>query len=288
MPQKTMTPAQASTLRDQRYHRKPSLRLRTPEDIRKFVNDVGVCLLFSAKGIEMPSVYQAVAGFEKSLTVKHDDPAISLTWNTKDGALDKRWWYYGKLIKSKATLVSLDLLPSFYALSENFGDPDDYLAEYEAGTLSADAKNIYEALLHEGPLHAIELKRKANLYGDAVKAKFDKAVQELQGSLKILPVGVAEAGAWRYAFIYDLLWRWLPEVPKAAQAISRSEARVNILSRHIKNAIYATPKEIARIFGWSATETQAAAQQLALRGEVTFGVVLKGMKDEVVLAAQPD
>ena len=41
------------------------------------------------------------------------------------------WWFYGKLLRHKATLVSLDFLPNFYALSENFGDYEhDYLEEY--------------------------------------------------------------------------------------------------------------------------------------------------------------
>ena len=288
MPQTLITLAQATKLRTQRYRHTKLQRLQTPEAIRQFVDDVGLCLLFPAQGLELPNVYQAVAGFQKTMTAKHDDAAISLTWSTKDQTLNKRWWYYGKLLKSKATLVSLDLLPNFYALSENYGDPDDYLTEYEAGTLSADAKNIYVALLQEGPMHTIDLKRKVGLYGDAIKSKFDKAILDLQMGLKILPVGVAEAGAWRYAFIYDLLWRWLPKVPPQAQKITRGDARATILERHLRNVIYATPKELTRIFGWSAKDVQAAVQRLVDEGSVTMDVTFKGMKETVVLIAQPD
>ena len=263
MAKHVITLAQAQAMRRRRYRQMPALRLRDADDIRNFVNDMGVCLLFSAQGIEMPSVYQAVAGFEKAMTPKHDDPTISLTWNTKDQSLSKRWWYYGKFIKGKATLVSLDLLPSLYALSDNFGDADDYLQEYEAGTLTAEAKNIYEALLNHGPMHTIELKRKANLYGDAVKAKFDKALTELQASLKVLPTGVAEAGAWRYAFIYDIVSRWLPDQTASAREIGRSEARANILARHLTNVIFATPKELTRIFGWTVKDTASTIQRVA-------------------------
>jgi len=288
MAQKLLTLAPANTRRTQRYRRTKPQRLQTPEAIREFVDDVGLCLLFPAQGLEMPNVYQAVAGFQKTMTAKHNDPAISLTWGTKDQTLNKRWWYYGKLLKSKATLVSLDLLPNFYALSENYGDADDYLTEYEAGTLSADAKNIYAALLQEGPMHTIDIKRKVGLYGDSIKGKFDKAILDLQSGLKILPVGVAEAGAWRYAFIYDLVWRWLPDVPKQAQYITRSDARANILERHLRNAIFATPKELTRLFGWSAKEVQTALQRLADQGSVTTDVAFKGMKETVVLISQPD
>lgn len=270
-------------LRNERYRRRRDLRLTSEDDIRRFVNDAGVCLLFPAQGIEMPNVYQAVAGFAKGMTAKHNDPAISLTWGTKDRSLHQRWWYYGKLVKGKATLVSLDLLSSFYALSENFGDDDDYLLEYEAGTLSNDAKNIYEALLRHGPLHAIELKRKSNLYGDEVKAKFDKALGELQAGLKVLPTGVAEAGAWRYAFIYDIVSRWLPEQTKAAQSISRGEARANILSRHLRNVVMADAKTLARIFGWKINEVDAALKKLAERAEVSLDQQVKGVKGDVAV-----
>jgi hypothetical protein len=270
-------------LRDDRYRRKHALRLTNEDDIRAFVNEVGLCMLFPVNGVELPNVYQGVAGSKREVSVSQRDPVIGLTWNTKDKSLDKRWWYYGKLVKGKATLVSLDLFPNFYALSENFGDEDDYLTEYEAGTLSADAKNVYEALLKHGPLHAIELKRKANLYGDSLKGKFDKALNELQVGLKVLPTGIAEAGAWRYAFIYDIVSRWYPDVPKAAREITRGDARANILQRHLRNVIMTTPKEIARLFGWKPAEADVAIKKLIERETASKGKLVKGVEHDVIL-----
>lgn len=278
-----LTLEEANARRDRRYRRQPNLRLRTADDIYHFVDDVGLCLLFPAKGIEMPNVYQAVAGFEKSMTAQHDDPTISLTWGTKDQSLNKRRWYYGKLLKGKATLASLALLPYLYALSSNYGDPDDYLNEYEAGTLTAEAKAIYEALLRHGPLHTVELKRKANLYGDSLKAKFDKALTELQAGLKVLPTGVAEAGAWRYAFIYDIVSRWLPEQTLAARDISRKDARATLLAHHLRNVIYTTPKEVSRLFGWSAKETSSTVEQLRAAHQVMTGKLIDGVHTEVIM-----
>jgi hypothetical protein len=280
-----LTQKQLDDLRNDRYRRKRALKLNDEAAIRDFVNDVGVCMLFPVNGVEMPNVYQAVAGFAREVSVSNRDPIIGLTWNTKDKSLSQRWWYYGKLIRSKATLVSLNLFPNFYALSENFGDEDDYLHEYEAGTLSNDAKNIYEALLKHGPLHAIELKRKAGLYGDELKGKFDKALTELQVGLKVLPTGVAEAGAWRYAFIYDIVARWLPGPAAAARDITRSDARAAILARHLRNVIYTTPREIARTFGWKLAEAEAAIMRAVERGEASHGVLIKGSGDDVVMTS---
>lgn len=244
-----MTEKDLLAARNRRYRRMQTLRCKNANDIRAFVDDMGVCLLFPVQGVEMPNVYQAVAGFDKETTPKHDDPTISLTWGTKDESLGKRWWYYGKLLRGKATLVSLALFPAFYALSENFGSEDDYLLEYEAGTLSNDAKRIYEALLKEGKLHAIQLKRASGMYGDENKTRFDRALTELQTGLKVMPVGVAQAGAWHYAFIYEIVSRHLPEQCAAAQALTRPQARELILARHMKNVIQATPQELKKVFG---------------------------------------
>jgi hypothetical protein len=270
--------------RDQNYRLSEKLRLKDAAAIRRFVDDAGIALLFPVQGMPMPNIYHAVAGFEKAMTAKHDDPAISLTWTTKDSALDKRWWFYAKLLRGKATLLSLDMLAVFYALSENFdNDAEDYLSEYEAGTLSADAKNIYEALLTHGAMHAIEIKRKAGLYGDTLKTRFDRALTELQTGLKVMPVGVAEAGAWRYAFVYQIVSRWLPEIPKRAEAYTRSSARVAILRRHLRNAVYGSAREFAKIYGWKPAEVDKALAELHEAGDADVAAFPDEIKGEVWL-----
>lgn len=284
MPLPVFTQTQLAAARNRRYRRSTALRCKTAEDIRGFVDDVGLCLLFPVQGVEMPNVYQAVAGSERDMSTSNRDPIIGLTWNTKDQALDKKWWYYGKLIRDKATLATFDTLSAFYALSENFGSPDDYLDEYAAGRMSHEAKSIYEALLEDGPTHAIALKRKVGLYGDAAKGRFDKAVNELQRGLKILPVGVAEAGAWRYAFVYELLWRWLPDVTEQARELSRPDARARILGRHLDNVRWTTPVEAGRLFGWRAQEVQTAVGVLVKDGRAAHGRCIKGIDDDVVVS----
>ena len=252
-----LSPAQAKQ-RDRRYHRMPALRCTTDDDIRAFVRDIGVCLLFPVKGVELPSVYQAVAGFNKPTSIKHDDPTGRITWNVKDRAMSQRWWYYGKLIRGKATLVSLKLLPAFYALSENFGEDSDYIQLFSDGMLSVDARAIYEVLLANGPMNAIKLKRDSNFYGEEKKLKFDRARGELQANLMVLPTGVSEAGAWHYAFVYDVLHRWLPDVVQTAREISRSQARRMIAHQHRLNTIVCSPREMARLFGWSVSDAEQA------------------------------
>jgi hypothetical protein len=195
-------------------------------------------------------------------------------------SLDKKWWYYGKLLRDKATLISLDFLPNFYALSENFGDYEhDYLEEYRTGQITSEAKQVYEALLKNGALDAVRLRREAHLSTDANKGRFDKALTDLQTGLKVLPVGIAPVGAWRYAFIYEILPRWYPQIPAEAQKIGRLDARCRILDRYMRNVVFATIPTAARVFRWSIAETQQAADALAAAGRLELGVKVAGIGD---------
>src|SRR5512136_187734 len=219
---KTLTRQDLLAARELRYRRRMNLRITSPEQAVEFVNDVGFCFLFPIQKVEMPSLWDAIAGRVVKTYPNHSGYEIERTWGWKDEALDKRLWFYGKLIRAKATLISLDFLPNFYALSENFGDFEhDYLAEYKTGALTADAKQVYEALLRHGALDAVRLRREVHMSSDANKSRFDKALTDLQTGLKVLPVGIAPAGAWRYAFIYEVLPRWFPQVPVQAQQIGR-------------------------------------------------------------------
>ncbi|HTP10441.1 MAG TPA: crosslink repair DNA glycosylase YcaQ family protein [Anaerolineae bacterium] len=277
---KTLTKQDLLTAREIRYRRRMNLRITSPEQAVKFVNDVGFCFLFPIQKVEMPSLWDAIAGRVVKTYPDHKGYEIERTWGWKDESLDKKWWYYGKLIRDKATLISLDFLPNFYALSENFGDYEhDYLEEYKTGQLTAEAKQVYEALLKNGALDAVRLRREAHMSSDANKGRFDKALTDLQTGLKVLPIGIAPVGAWRYAFIYELLPRWYPEVPIRAQQIGRAEARHRILDRYLRNVIFSTVPLTARVFGWSIKETQQAAEAHAEEGGLELDVKVAGIRD---------
>jgi hypothetical protein len=258
----SVLPLEILRARDEVWRRRRALRLRGPQEARRFVRRVGFCLFWPTDGLEMPNLLQAIAGNARPLSSGYDDPAIGRSWNWKDESLDKRWWYYGKLLRRRSTLVSLDLLPAFYALSRNYGDPHDYLVEYEEGRLSAEAKAIYEALLEKGPLDAVRLRQETRLASVQAKSRFDRALVELQGDLKVLPTGVAEAGAWRYAFIYDLVDRWFPMLPEAARSITTREAREVILKRHVDHLVAVDRRRLGSALGWRPADVDRTLSHL--------------------------
>ncbi len=257
-----------------------NLRITTKEQAVEFVNDVGFCFLFPIQKVDMPSLWDAIAGRVVRTYPNHSGYEIERTWGWKDESLDKKWWYYGKLIRDKATLISLAFLPNFYALSENFGDYEhDYLEEYKTGQLTSEARQVYEVLLRQGALDAVRLRREAHMSSDANKGRFDKALTDLQTGLKVLPVGIAPAGAWRYAFIYEVLPRWFPDIPDRARQIGRVEARRRILDQYLRNVIFTTIPTAARVFGWKLPEARQAAEELAAENHARFDVKVAGVRE---------
>jgi hypothetical protein len=249
------------------FHLPPAKPLSSQSKALTYVNQRGFVFFWPIKGVEMPSLWTAVAG-ERPVADKHDDPG-HITWGWKDDALPKRIWYYGKILRRKATVISLDLAPYFYALSDNYGSPEeDHLLAYEEGRLTLSAKNIYEALLKEGTLDSISL-RKAARMTSAKESKWNRALEDLQMDFKILPVGIAEAGAWKYAFIYTITSRYYPELPEKARPISEHEARSRLLEVYFESVGAAQARDVNRIFGWGSDLTVRAIGRLTERGKLT-------------------
>jgi len=270
------------------YHRTPERRLHTVEEARAFVEEVGFCHFWPIKGAELPNLFHAIAGRERPVPMEHDDADIGKCWGWKDESLDKKWWYYGKLLRRRATLVSLGLLPYFYALSENYGELNDYLEEYEAGMMTAEARAIYEALLEHGPLDTVRLRREAHMSAESAKARFERTLTELQVGLKVLPVGVAEAGAWNYAFTYEILQRHLPELPEQARQIGRGEARRVLVARYLDNVVAADRKMIGQafhVFRWTPRELERTIAALLEEGAVQE-MEIEGVKGQQLVSVR--
>jgi len=115
----------------------------------------------------------------------HDDPG-HITWQWKDDALGKKIWYYGKILRKKATMIDLRIAPYFYALSDNYGDPiEDVRIQYHEGMLTQEAKIIFESLLNHGPLDTISIRRLTHMTITESISRFDRAITLLQSDVKI-------------------------------------------------------------------------------------------------------
>ena len=237
-----------NTHRTRTFNLPPSKRLSSQPQALTFVKQRGFVYFWPIKGIDMPSLWTAVAG-DRPVADKHDDPG-HITWRWKDDALDKKIWYYAKILRKKATMISLDIAPYFYALSENYGSPEeDYLLTYEEGRMTQASKQVYETLLNEGSMNTLDLRKAAKL-SNAKDSEFNKALEYLQSDFKILPVGVSEAGAWKYSFIYDIVPRHFPDLPEQARKIGEGEARTKLLELYFESVGAAQERDAVKLFGW--------------------------------------
>ncbi len=253
--------------RTQTFRLHPSAKIKTPAQALDFVNKRGFVYFWPIKNVDLPSLWVAVAG-NRPVADAHDDPG-HITWRWKDQALGKKTWYYGKVLRRKATLISLRMAPFFYALSENYGSPEeDHLVAYKEGRLTLSAKQVYEALLDHGAMNTLDLRRAARLTSKSSDTEFNRALEVLQADFKIIPIGVAEAGAWRYAFIYDLVPRHMPELVENARLIGEAEARSKLALHFIRSVGAATSRDFHRLFGWAPELLNRTIQALLKRRQV--------------------
>ena len=257
----------------------PAPRLQSPEQALNWVNQRGFVYFWPIKGVTMPSLWVTVAG-DRPVADDHDDPG-HITWGWKDGALGKRVWYYAKLLRKKATLISLDTAPYFYALTENYGSPEeDHLIMYEQGRMTLAAKLVYEAILKEGPLNTIDLRKAARLTSKQSDSEFIRALEILQVDMKILPVGIAEAGAWKYAFIYDLVPRHFPELPEKARLVGEAEARAKLAALYFRSVGAAQDREVQKLFSWSPEISRRTLKHLVDEKKIISGISFTGLPGE--------
>lgn len=254
------------TYRANTFRTAPGKRVASLESAIDFVNQRGFVTFWPIKNVDLPSLWTAVAG-DREVADEHDDPG-HVTWGWKDKMLDQKRWYYGKLIRGKATLVSLEVIPYFYALSPRVADVDDFRLEYEAGRLTRAALDVAEAILINGPTHSIELRQLAHLTSKSSKYPFERALVELQKGMWILPVGVAEAGGWRYSFVYELFDRWYPEVWQKARGIKTSKARCKLAQLYLLSVGSSETDRIQRLFSWKKEATLRSLHELQVAGNI--------------------
>ena len=278
---------QINDLRDITYHRTPELRATSEDQALAFINEVGFCFLFGDQAVEIPTLWAAVCGSRRPSPNDHFDGDVGRTWDWKDSLPTRGLIHYGKLLRNKPTLVSLERLPYFYALSPNYGELDDYLQQYEDGKLSIEAKSVYEALLNEGAMATTRLRQLANLAGSGQNARrFDRAVAELQIEMKIAKVGVADTNRWGYAYVYDLFVRRYPQVSEQARQISTDEAMGALLCRYLRNVIAQPTSSVQRLFRWEAWEWNALLNRLADEGTIRRGIRIEGLGDDCLAATE--
>lgn len=271
----TLTLADLQVYRWQTFHQFQPIQKR--DEAVAYANERGFIYFWPISGVLCPSLWVAVAG-DRPVPNEHDDPG-HISWGWKDQLLGARQWHYAKVLRGKATIISLEVLPYFYALHQNSGEPEqDYQEQYVAGLLTREAKRIYETVLQEGTIDTIRLRRQTGLANKSSQAAFDRALVALQRDFKVLPVGVAEAGAWRYSHLYAFVHHWYPELPALARSISRTVAQQKLVEIYFRSVGWATADHLRQLFQWKPVEIEKLLADLVSAGILQPHITLEGQK----------
>jgi uncharacterized protein YcaQ len=141
-------------------------------------------------------------------------------------------------------------------------------------------------LLEAGPLDTVNLRRKIRMTSKSSNSPFERGMVALQRDLKILPIGVAETGAWRYSFIYELVHRYYPDLSERARPISRSAARQKLTACYFAAVGAATASEVRRLFQWKPREVDNALEALAQADDLRVGYTLERQKGEYFIVPE--
>ena len=270
-------------------YRAATYRLQQPltskEQAIDYVNQRGFIFFWPINGITLPSLWAATAG-DRPVADAHDDPG-HVTWGWKDSLLGTHVWYYAKVLRKKATIISLEFAPFFYALSENYGSPEeDYLTLYEQGRLTQEARSVYKALLDHGPLDTVALRKAARLTSPGSDTHFNKALTDLQASFNIVPTGTADAGAWHYAFIYDVVARAYPDLLEKSRFIGEFDARQKLAESYLHSVGAVQMRDLALLFQWDQNSLNHIVDRLVQSGLIQRGLRLNNSPGEWIALKQ--
>ncbi len=263
--------AKLKNYRNNSYRLNPGQKLSTIQNAVEFVNERGFVFFWPITGIEYPSLWTAVAG-DRPVADAHDDPG-HVTWGWKDDSLGKKLWYYGKIIRKKATMIDLSITPYFYALSENYGNPsEDVLIQYQEGHLTREAKAIFDFIDENGPMDTIAIRRGTHMITKESNSRFERALTSLQSDFKIIPVGISDSGGWRYAFIYDLVHRHYPDLPISARNITENSARDTLITLYFNSNGAVELRDVIKFFQWKRGNIIHSINRLDSAGKLVQNV----------------
>ena len=255
--ERVITKREISEYRQALWREAPGASLRSLRDAARFLDAVGMCLLFACRDIPLPKLYYCSANDAN-------------WWSWKDILQAKKLAYNGRLVRRKATLVSMELLPAFLAVYLTGGGHIMYEEEYYWGKLGQLANHVAEFLERNGPTPVDRLRKAVVPTGKEYTRRFHNALFELQSKFKIVTVGL-EDRSWGVR-VLDLFVNWVPAaIERSAETMARDDATQRILSTFMKTSGAVPEAMISRLFGWSPEESLRAIDTLSANRAVARG-----------------
>ncbi|HYY55783.1 MAG TPA: hypothetical protein VE842_00555 [Pyrinomonadaceae bacterium] len=247
-------PEEFEAYRDRMWRREEERRVENALEAEKLVESVGFCAAMTDVRRPGPSLYIAVCGRRDAHMPRNvqKDPESSLTWIIKDEVMRRGRVYYAKLAKGRATFVAPRLVPHFNAL---WG----VARRRESTSLSDDARAVLRVLRREWEMASADLRAAA---GIADRARFTRALDELQRTMKVVP-GEVLYEPW-FTYIWTLAeGRFQRELEVK---VSREDALREVARSFLHGAGMTLRGELARASGLSRPDAGLGNQALVAEG----------------------
>src|SRR5829696_1116991 len=237
-----MLPEHIEAYRDRMWRRDPENHVEDVYAAERFIENVGFCEALTDSRRPGPSLYVAVCGRRDAHMPRNvqKDPESRLAWTIKDEVMRRGKCFYGKILRGRSTFVAPRLIPFFNAL---WGVP----RKMEKKVLSDDAQVIVKIMRREWEMATRDLREAS---GISERARFDKAMTQLQKALKIIPTDVLYEPTFTY--IWSIPEARFPEQLK--QTMKREDALKEIARAYLTGAGMTLRRELARVTGLNAPE----------------------------------
>jgi len=240
--------------RDERWRREGTRQVESVYDAERFIDEVGFAACMTDSRRPGPSLYVAVCGRRDAVMPRNvqKDPEASLAWTLKDEIVARGNVYYAKLGRGKATFIAPRLVPHFHAL---WG----VRRSDEPRRFSRAARAILHVLRREWEMATADLRKEA---GVRSRARFSRAVDELQAAMLVVPSAVIYQPTFTY--IWTLAVGRFPDALR--RRVGRSTALREIARGFLSGAGMTVPGELARVAGLSRPDAGLGNRALVAEG----------------------
>lgn len=240
--------------RDIAWRRLPELTVDTVEEAERFVTSVGIAWTLTDVRTPGPSLYIAVCGRRDAHMPPNvqKDPEASAAWVLKDDLARRGRVFYGKVLRKRSTLIARELITPVHAL---LGIPK----KDERTRLSPEARAVLAVLRKEWEMASADLRKDSGIED---RARFYKAMDELQACMKVIPAEVLYVP--KFTYIWALAeGRFVDEL---RSKIPRVEAVGRLARAYLGAAGQTARGELSSVLGIGRAEAGKANHALVDEG----------------------
>jgi DNA glycosylase AlkZ-like len=236
--------------RDLMWRREEELRITSALEAEKWIEKVGMVSAMTDARRQGPSLYIAICG-RRDAYMPHNvqkDPESSASWVLKDEIMKRGRVFYAKLANGMSTFVAPRLVPALNAI---WGCS----RASEARNLSPQARAVLRVLRSEWEMASADLR---TAVGAADRKSFNKTMDELQRSIKVLPTDVLYEPFFTYI--------WSPVEVRFGNELklksAKKESMLEIADSYLESAGAASIADLSKFTGLKRAEASEAMNWL--------------------------